>query len=184
MEHNLNKDWAKISRGDVKSFELLYHKYYRRLCLYAYSLVSDDYLAEDIVQDLFVNLWQKKNTIQISGSLKGYLFRSVHNESINALKKKLSKKNSVNNTIQQEQWSGLENIINYNAYILERMEADETEKKINKAIKLLPKQCREVFQLSRIDNLSNSEISQKLNISPHTVRGQLHNAIQKILKNI
>lgn len=184
MKYNLNKDWAKISNGDLKSFELLYHKYYRRLCLYAFSLLSDEYEAEEIVQDIYVNLWKNRKSIQITGSLKSYLFRAVHNQSVNAIKRKLTKKNSVNNTLPGDSWIGLENMINYDAYILERLEAEDTEKKITEAIEMLPDQCKKIFKLSRLDNLSTTEISQKLNISTHTVRGQIQKAIQKILKYI
>jgi RNA polymerase sigma-70 factor (ECF subfamily) len=184
MRYNLNKNWAKISKGDVKSFEQLYHKYHKRMCLYAVSMLSNINDAEEIVQDIFINLWKNKNSIQITGSLKAYLFRSVHNESINSIKKRLTKKNAVNNIIPEEQWNGLENILNYNAYILEKIEAGETEKKINEAINLLPDQCKAVFKLSRFNNLSNEEIAKKLNLSKNTVRGQIQKAIKKILLHI
>lgn len=184
MRYNLNKYWAKISKGDVKSFELLYHRYYERMCLYALSLISNKHEVEEIVQDIFINLWENKESIQITGSLKAYLFRSVHNETINSIKKRLTKKNAANNILNHEQWNGLENVINYNAHILEKIEAMETEQKIHEAINLLPEQCKVIFKLSRFDNLSNNEISQKLNLSKNTVRGQIQKAMKKILNHI
>jgi RNA polymerase sigma-70 factor, ECF subfamily len=184
MKVDQNIDWSEIQKGNVKSFELLYYKFYKRLCLYTYSIVSDQYLTEEIVQELFIRLWQKKESIYITGSLKSYLFKAVHNESINAIKKKLSDKNSVNQILPEKQWQSIKDIMNYDAYILEQIEAQETETKINAAIELLPPQCKKIFKLSRINNLSTSEISIKLNISTHTIRRQLQNAIQKILQNL
>ncbi|HKI90120.1 MAG TPA: sigma factor, partial [Draconibacterium sp.] len=72
--------FEKINKNDVKAFETLFHRYYKSLCLYAAKIIKNDSAAEEIVQDLFVKLWEKRNTLEIKISVKNYLVRSVKNQ--------------------------------------------------------------------------------------------------------
>ena len=74
------------NKSDVNAFKTLFHRYYKNLCLYATKIVNDDVAAEEIVQDLFVKLWEKRKTLEIKTSVKNYLVRSVRNQCLNFIK--------------------------------------------------------------------------------------------------
>jgi RNA polymerase sigma-70 factor, ECF subfamily len=78
--------FEKIKKGNIKAFETLFHRYYGNLCLFASKLINNNEAAEEIVQDLFVKLWEKKEQISIESSIKNYLFRSVKNHCLNFIK--------------------------------------------------------------------------------------------------
>ena len=71
--------FERIKKSDEKAFEILFHRYYGYLCLFATKIINDDVAAEEIVQDFFVKLWDKRENIHIESSIKNYLFRSVKN---------------------------------------------------------------------------------------------------------
>jgi RNA polymerase sigma-70 factor (ECF subfamily) len=167
----------KIKKVDEKAFEILFHKYYGILCLFATKIIKDDVAAEEIVQDLFVKLWEKKEQLFIETSLKNYLFRSV--------------KNLCLNTIQHNKTK-----IRYAQMVLSEVESNISEDssfqevdlfvKIEESINSLPEKRQEIFRLSRNDGLKYHEIAQKLNISIKTVETQMSLAIKTLrdkLKN-
>jgi RNA polymerase sigma-70 factor, ECF subfamily len=165
----------KLIAGDRKAFEVLFRKYYLRLRNYAYRITSDINFSEDIVQDLFFNLWSKKDLLQKVNSLDSYLRTSVHHGSINYLKEVIQKK-GIN--IESDQFIRFESlhleILNYQRDIA-------TEKELNtaiaKAIESLPEQCRVVFKLSRDLGLKYNDIAKELNISVKTVEKHISHAL-------
>lgn len=132
--------------------------------------MKDYETAKEIVQEAFVSLWEKRNTIDMSKPVKTYLTTSVYNKSLNYLRdnKKFNR-----------------DILTFeNLYPLRehdrgnKMEAAELEKKINKAVDELPEKCREVFMLSRFEDLKYQQIADKLHISVKTVEAQMSKALQ------
>ncbi|MFO7824623.1 MAG: RNA polymerase sigma-70 factor [Cyclobacterium sp.] len=163
----------KLYEGDKKAFDGIYRKYWERLFLYVYKISGDRYQSEDIVQEVFVKLWRRRQVRKIN-QLENYLFKSA--------------KYGVSNLIRDRRIRlPLED---YMANLVEEVNADllieekETDRIIRESIDSLPSRCQEVFIMSRDDFQSNKEIAQQLNLSVRTVETQIHKALKFIKKNL
>jgi RNA polymerase sigma-70 factor (ECF subfamily) len=174
--------WKKIQSGDLKTFEKLYKKLFPELQSYAFRILRDEFLSEEVVQDVFLKIWQKRGAIKIKGSVSGYLYSITHNLAINAAIQKKTYKNKVNQIVSEEIWQQIHNTFAVMDNVSKKIEKEETELKIKALIETLPKQCKTVFLLSRFENMTNQEIAQKLDISIHTVRAHLYHALKIISK--
>jgi RNA polymerase sigma-70 factor, ECF subfamily len=154
-------------------FDFVFHYYYSGLCAYCERITGSQQAAEDIVQDLFVYLWLKHNQINITSSLKNYLFTSVKNRAIDYIKHEKIKVDRLNSLSDSD---GLTN--NLSSFWFAESELQEI---VEKGLEKLTPRCREIFQLSRFDGLKNQEIAEKLSISKRTVELQVSNAL-KILR--
>jgi len=164
--------------GNKKAFEILFRKYYGRLCAYAVSFVSQNETAEDLVTEVFLNLWEKKETVQINDSVSAYLFRSVRNSCLNYLTREKSRRLMVSEHELTLHQIKMEYALSENPP--DRLMDEELQKKISEEIEKLPEQCREIFQLSRMEELSHKEIAKKLGISENTVKVQIYRALIKL----
>lgn len=162
-----------IKNGNEAAFEKIFKMYFKNLHAFAYTFTKDDVIAEEMVQNVFFKIWEKKDQLQIDDSLKAYLYKSVHNESLNHLKHLKIK------TSFQIQYSG--NMESSNQDASNQMMASELEDKIQKAINELPQQCRTIFQMSRFEQLKYQQIADQLNISIKTVENQMGKAL-KVLR--
>jgi RNA polymerase sigma-70 factor (ECF subfamily) len=171
--HKLIKDTEKEwpSENEEAYFESLFHTYYKQLCRFAYRVVRDKDLAEDVVQSCFVNFWQKRTSIAIQSSFKTYLFRAVYNRSVNEYNR--AKKTVHEDVAILNEVSGPIS----NNPILE-LEGKEMQDSINKAIAAMPDGCRTVFLLSREEQLSYKEIAEMLQISVKTVENHMGKALR------
>lgn len=180
MSIDYDYSWQKIRKSDLKAFEALYRKLYASLCYYSVQITRDNSLSEEIVQDVFFKIWQEREIIKIQTSFKPYIFQSVRNQSINEVKRKNAHKNAVNQTVSDDLWKYIMENTEANDFIIEKITSVETSASIDNAISVLPTQCRQVFRMSRQDNLSNDEIASSLGISVNTVRAHLYSALLKI----
>lgn len=128
--------------------------------------------ADEIVNDAFLSIWEKKETLKFDESLKSYLYTTVRNKSINFLRKK---------KIEFSFDDNMYNVSNIESSPSQIIEGKEVAKFINIFIEQLPNKCKQVFVLSRKEQMSNKEIAQLLEISPKTVENQIGIAI-KIIK--
>jgi len=158
-----------IESGNVKSFDLLFGIYYAQLCNYAVNLIQDQMTAEDIVQELFADMWVNRNRLSIHTSFSSYLFQSVHHACLDYLK---------HVKVKERFYSDC----GASPYPLneDKLEFSELLKKMEETIEQLPDQCKFIFKLSRFDNLKYREIAQKLNISENTVDTQIRRALCKL----
>jgi RNA polymerase sigma-70 factor (ECF subfamily) len=166
----------KIRKGDQKSFEKLYHDLFPSLVLFAKKYVHDDALSEDIVQEVFVKLWNSIANIEIRISIKSYLYMTVRNHAINYMEREKSK----DKRIQDYYLSEMNSCDEFN------MLSQDVYHHIHKAIKALPKKSREVIRLS-MRELSIAEIQDELNVSNNTVKTHKRLAyatLREKLKNI
>lgn len=154
-------------------FDFVFQYYYSGLCAYTEKIVGNTNASEDIVQDLFFTLWIKHNQIQITSSLKNYLFTSVKNRSLDYLKKERNKSQHFNSTAHLQNHA--ENLSTF--WFAE----SELETIIEKSLDKLPSRCREIFMLSRFEGFKNKDIAEQLGISKRTVELQISNAL-KILR--
>ena len=160
--------------GDTKAFEVLFKTYYPVLCIYAKKIVNDLDEARDIVQDVFVKIYDNRATMEINTSVKSYLYRSVHNACLNHLKRKNTHNNHNEYLKYQTRWSD-----NHDT-----MEQAELEEKIWNIIQGLPEQCRRIFTMNRFEDLKNKEIAEKLGISIRTVETQISKALKVLREHL
>ncbi len=180
----LHNYWTKIKEGDEKSFELLFKALFNELCNYAIQYTADRFLAEEIVQDVFIKIWQNCEEITPTKSIKSYIFQAVHNACINSIIQKKNKKNIHNVFLSDESWEIIQESAQIDSFLLERLEAQDTEQIIKQIIRTLPTGCGEIFILSRFENRSNQEIAEQLNVSISTVRTQIYRALDKISEGL
>lgn len=173
VEYSNTDQISFIKNGNEAAFEKVFKMYFRNLHAFAYTFMKDDIIAEEIAQNVFFKVWEKKDQLQIDDSLKAYLYRAVHNESLNHIKH-LKIKSSF-----QLQYSG--NMESSNQDASNQMMASELESDIQKAINELPQQCRTIFHMSRFEQLKYQQIADQLNISIKTVENQMGKAL-KVLR--
>jgi len=160
-----------IINGEGKAFDLLFEHYYSNLCHYAGSIIRDHDAAEDIVQDLFAELWVNHKQMTIRSSLYSYLLRSTRNACLDHLKHlKIREKFQCDAKAEQSE------------AVDDNPELAEILHKMNEVIEQLPEQCKRIFKLSRFENLKYREIAEVLHISENTVDTQIRRALNK-LKN-
>lgn len=168
--------WSLVSGGDERAFEHLFRKYYRPLCTYACTLVRDKDEAEEVVQTVFYNLWKKRESLNIDGAVKPYLYRAAHNDSLNRLKHQKVKREYAGDYLKTAEQRS--------ADASGRLQAKELDQRIHRAIDSLPEQCRQVFRLSRFGHLKYSEIADKLEISVKTVENHMGKALRLLREQL
>lgn len=175
--------FLKIKRGDIFSFERLFKAYYKNLCFFAEHYVKEKSMAEEIVDSFFINLWGNKKKIIIKNSVKSYLYTSIHNQCIKYIEHlKVMKKYQEYATYVLKNKELLSP--SSNGYPLANLISKEIVGEIEQAIDELPDKCKEIFCLSRFDELSYEKISIRLNISINTVRTQMSRALQKLRESL
>lgn len=161
----------KIKTGDQKAFEQLFHRYYPFLCLRATQLVKNADDAQEIVQELFVKLWEKRGETEIETSVKNYLSRAVKNQCLNFIKHNQIKNEHARRFLAEPESIPSEEDFWARAELL---------KTIEESLAKLPEKRREIFRLSREEGLKYREIAEKLNISVKTVETQMGLAIKTL----
>jgi RNA polymerase sigma-70 factor (ECF subfamily) len=159
---------------DIASFEKLFRSQHGNLVLSAYRILNDKARAEDVVQDVFMKLWQKRDEISVSENLPAYLHRAVTNHAINIYKQQYGK-------VIQHPEETLEQKITGNAEAADSATiTGELNERIEKAISTMPDSSRGVFLLSRFEEMSYKEISEQLEISVKTVEKHMSNALKHL----
>lgn len=161
--------FSKIKTGDDIAFNQLFEKLYSPLCFFCNNYVSDMNLARSLVQQVFVDLWIKREKLNINHSINSYLYNAVRNKSIDYLRMQ-KKKVQITQTIANNNKIPFQDLIH---------EA-ELNDLLNKSINKLPERCREIFILCRFEGLKNKQVAEKLNISIKTVEMQIGIALKKL----
>ncbi|PSK88128.1 RNA polymerase sigma-70 factor [Taibaiella chishuiensis] len=166
--------WSLVREGDTQAFVTIYNKYWEKAYTQAYWVVYDREVAKDLVQDLFVHLWDKRAQINIEETIGGYLKKAVRNRALNYIKK-----NEVSRTHNKK--------ISRQAVVQSTSAEDFTHVKELKElyageIERLPEKMKEIYLLSREKELSVLEIATALSISEQTVKNQITTALKKIRK--
>ena len=158
-----------------EAIAVLFRQYYTFICRVIYRVLPNKVTSEDIAQDVFFDLWRKKDRININTSLKAYLRRTAVNRTLNHIRDQKMK-------FEDEEKIPQLDLAQTNANQL--LEAEEMQQHIDKAIESLPERCRMVFSLSRFEELSYQEIATKLEISPKTVENQISKALRILRKSL
>lgn len=167
---------AAIRNRDKKVFESFYKKYYKQLFATAYQYVRQQETAEEIVHDLFINIWNKADQLNIQYSMKSYLFKAIVNTSLNFIKKE---------KIDAEKHSAYLAVQEPEAVTEVQNESEELLlKNLEEALELLPAKCKQVMYLSRFGKLKQQEIADQLDISLKTVKNHLTVGFQKLREHL
>jgi RNA polymerase sigma-70 factor (ECF subfamily) len=161
----------KITEGDIKQFELVFKEYYEKLCHFAFKYLKNIDHSEGIVQDTFYNIWKNRKTLQITSSLKSYLYTAVRNNCLQEIRTR-------NLDIKYENYYK-SHYTNESISPADELNAKELSNAINKALNSLPERCREIFKMSRYEGLKYHEIADKLSISVKTVEANMGKALKQ-----
>ncbi|MBN2610881.1 MAG: RNA polymerase sigma-70 factor [Bacteroidales bacterium] len=166
----------KLQSGDENFYKSVFYDYYARLTFFANKYVHDLEIAREIVQDLFVKLYERRFNLHIETNFKSYLYRSVYNSCINHINQVAVREHhhQVIKNQSEEQYTFSE----------EEMNVSELEHKIYTEIEKLPGQCRKIFKMNRFDGMTNSDIAETLNLSKRTVETQISKALKILRGNI
>jgi len=165
-----NNEKHSIQSLDKAAFELLFRSHFSGLCFFAHKYVKDFDAAKEIVQDAFLNLWEKRDTIDMSRPVKSYLSMSIHNKCTNYLR---DNRKFDQNILQIE---NLTEVAEYDD--ADTLVEVELKNRIDTALKELPEKCRQVFVMNRYEDLKYQQIADKLQISVKTVETQMSKALQ------
>ena len=163
----------KMIEGDIDSFKYFFDRYYSDLCNFVHVYLHDQILAEEIVQDIFVFFWENREKLKINTSVKAFLFSASKFKSLNLLRDTKTKRRIVENIGKTEPFQTTEQDSSY-------IDADEFKKILDLAIDQLAPKCREIFMLSKRNDLTNNEIATQLGISVKTVENQMTIALKKL----
>jgi RNA polymerase sigma-70 factor, ECF subfamily len=177
-----NQLFYLIQNDDKNAFEVLFKKLYPRLKDFASKVVKDEDIAKDIVQDVFIKLWEKKKTVETI-NIEAFIFKSVKNQCLTHIKhlKIVENVNSnLSNLSEVEELYRIDFVRNEPYILIEK----ELQIQIEGVVDLLPSQCRNVFMLSRVDGMKNREIAEKLGINIKNVERHITRALREFKKHL
>ena len=161
-----------IKQDDKTAFEAVFRSHYSDLCKFCVKYVRDEIIAEEIVQEVFINIWDRRSVLKINTSVKAYLFTAVRNRSFNYLKLQLPKEQ---NKVELD---------NIGVFELDAADEDERKKELIRQVQIaidgLPNKCKIIFNLSRNGGMTYKEIAEELNLSVKTVENQVGHALKKL----
>jgi len=164
-----------VRTGDRKAFKILFDTWYAPLCHYASHFLNDDEQSEEVVQDFFVKLWEKRGSLTVETSLRHYLFRAVRNQCLNL--------------IRQDKVRKLHALRLHEALLVDDAPeaysvSPEMLLKMEEGIASLPEKRQEIFRMNREEGLKYREIAEKLGISVKTVEAQMGAALKSLREKL
>lgn len=179
MENSLPNDielLERLKQDDTEAFKVLFDRYWEGLYLFAWKRLRSRQDAEDVVQRLFMKIWEHRASRNIKASLQAYLYKSASYEVIDALK------NMTGRTVDLD--GANEYIVPVFSDVLDKLSLEELNELIDREIKRLPDRMQQIYRLSREEDLSTREIAGKLHLSEQTVKNQLTIALSRLRKPI
>lgn len=165
----------RIRKGDEKAFESLFRTYYHSLCLFSHKIVKDNEIAEEIVQDIFYYFWEKREALDLTTSVKSYLFKSVYNNSLKHIRHQKIVRNYEQMVILDDPSFDLQD---------NNAEIGEIIHIIKLTLDNAAERTREIFELNRNEGLKYQEISDKLGISIKTVEAHMTSILKAFRENL
>lgn len=175
IDQNADSFWKAFKLGDINALGSLYQLFSQDLLSYGYRISNDRQLIKDSIQDLFLSLWQQKDNISDTNSVKFYLYRSLRNKIIRNTEKQT--------TAKTFELASIETILAempFESIIIEEESHQSMVLKLRKAISSLPQRQQEVIQLRYYHDFSNEEIATLFEISNQSVRNLLHEAMTRL----
>lgn len=165
-----------LKKGSSDAFDKIYQMYSKRLYAYSIQFTKSSEEAEEIVQDVFVNLWKNKENIRQNDTLESFLFIMAKHLLINAYR------SMINHPVYEEYIYHLDKLSINNTY--QNIEYDEFVRKLEREISKLPPTQQKVIRLSRLQELSNKEVAERLSLSEQTVKNQLSLGLKTLRENL
>jgi len=167
---------ALLKEGDDAAFTEIYNRYWEKMASYAIRLTKSSDEGADIIQEMFVSLWNRRESLEVRGTLISYLIKGTRNLSLKYIEKNLTKHRFLErlSVVSQDLSSEIE----------ENLSAKELQQYVDGAVAKLPGKMKEIYLLSRDEQLSHREISQRLGIAEGTVKKQISNALKIISTHI
>lgn len=165
-----------VQINNQREFQEIYHQHFNGLANYAYSVLKDKDAAKDVVQDVFLDLWNKRETLSIKTSLEAYLVRAVKFKSIDFIRKDKTKQQYVANMTPSN--------VPHTETDSDDGQTEDRKKQLSYAIAQLPTKCRQVFLLSRINGYTYKEIAAEMDISTKTVENQISRALKLLRQKL
>ena len=166
----------EVKKGDLPSYEIIFKRYYKELHRFAFTYVRDPSIAEEMAQEVFLYMWEKRKKIEIQTTLKTYLYSAVKNKCLNYIKLELPK--------QQSMADISEVMLSVSSKLKDEGENEQLKKYIQSAIDALPKKCRQIFILSRNAGMTYEEIAEEMDLSKKTVENQMGIALKKLRESL
>ena len=166
---------TELQKGNKRAFETIYNLYWKELYLHAYKRLNTEHQAEELVQELFIQLWEKRTEIKVEKSLKSYLYGIIKKRILYYLREQYRE------SAHYEAFG--KNIVKVNGNLEHRIVQRDMIQKIEDLVQKLPVKTRYVFELSRKKFLSNKEIAGQLNISEKAVEYHIHSSLNFIKSN-
>lgn len=173
---NEQKLLNKLRENDSGAFKEIYQLYYKKVLTFAASMLGNENDAEEIAQEVFTAIWQQRQSIQISGSIKSYILGIAHHKCFSFIRERIRGEAFVKYQ--------MENKTEFEFVMEDKIFASELMAKYTNLLEKLPEKRRNIFLLSRQDGLTYRQIAQKLNISEHTVDMNIRQAIQFFKENL
>ena len=175
IEHS-DEELVNLLQTDAETaIDQLFRRYYAYLCKSIYRIIPDANLVEDLSQEVFYELWKKREKINIQISIKAYLRRAARNKALNYIR---------DQRLKFEDQEDFPETLTISTPSNEHLEKEELEKLIEETIDSLPQRCRIVFTLSRFENMTYTQIATELKISPKTVEHQISKALKLLRKAV
>lgn len=163
-----------LKNGQEEAFAYLMDTYYKKLCVYAGNLTKDLYTRQDIVQNVFLRVWEQRHKLKADYSISNFLYRAVYNEFIDQYRK-----NKLLTALEEEHLKQLNTIVQEEATEITRL-----IELVNKEIENLPPKCKAVFTMGKFEGLTYNEIAAYQNISVRTVEMHMSKAFDVIRKKV
>ncbi|WP_422351051.1 RNA polymerase sigma factor [Flagellimonas sp.] len=177
MEVAFEKEFVLIQhlkKGNEKAYAYMVDRYSHKLCAYASSLTNDPVVAQDIVQQVFIKVWERKNRLNANFSFSNFLHKSVYNEFIDQYRKRQAV-----TLLEKKYIDALGHIVEQDQSLLEKQIA-----LVRREIQNLPPKCKQVFLLSKQEGLTNLEIAEYLSVSTKAVEGHITKAFSILRKKM
>jgi len=164
----------RLKLDDETALSAIYKRYWEVLYISAYHVLKDRQVCEDIIQELFIKLWNNRCSTCITVSLKAYLFASIRYEVYRQIRTGAVRSDIYDDALQRI----------HTPAVYDNIEYKELTARISSVVNTLPEKCREVYKLSREECLSHKEIASQLNISTKTVENHLTKALRQLRTSI
>jgi RNA polymerase sigma-19 factor, ECF subfamily len=165
-----------LNKGVEKAFDCLYRRYRTKLVSAAFNRIKSKEQAEELVQDVFIHIWQKRNSLAIHHTFSAYAFTAVKYKVLDYISSLKIKDRYIQEMLKFSDEAA-------NVTELE-IEFNELDYHLNKSMNDLPEKCREVFMLSRFENYTVNQIAEKLNVSPDTAKYHISHALKKLRESL
>lgn len=170
MKKNDQYILKQLRKGDIKVFESLFHSFHPGMLLYSISILKNRSLAEEVVQDVFYNIWKNRNEFLIKTSWHSYLYKSVYNNSLMVLRKKDRSMRLEEDTLKNIPGNGIDPS--------EEIDFNVLNSAVKKTLEEMPERTRNIFSMSRNEGMKYKEIAKQLNISIKTVEANMGKALR------